>query len=150
MCCLVPKSPFQGSQAFRGPELHHDLGQNEKMELEMEPLPDFMPWTPNGAVGTAGGFNTPLIKTELSVPSQGTPENTGLSCHALLQGIFPIQGSNPSLPHCRQILYHLSHQGSPRILEWVAYLFSRGSSPPRGMRHLPLLHPFPISLFLQV
>jgi len=46
-------------------------------------------------------------------------------CHALLQGIFPTQGSNPGLPHYRQIPYHLSHQGSPRILEWVAYPFSR-------------------------
>ena len=36
-----------------------------------------------------------------------------LGCHALLQGIFPTQGSNPSLPHCRQILYCLGHQGSP-------------------------------------
>ena len=34
------------------------------------------------------------------------------------RGIFPTQGSNPGLLHCRQILYHLSHQGSPRILEW--------------------------------
>ena len=34
-------------------------------------------------------------------------------CHALLQGIFPTQGSNPVLPCCRRILYHLSHQGSP-------------------------------------
>ena len=50
-------------------------------------------------------------------------------CHALLQGIFPTQGSNPGLPHCRQILYHLSHQGSPRTLRWVAYPFSRGSQP---------------------
>ena len=32
-------------------------------------------------------------------------------CHALLQGIFPTQGPNPGLLHCRQILYHLSHQG---------------------------------------
>ena len=32
-------------------------------------------------------------------------------CHLLLQGIFPTQGSNPGLPHCRQTLYHLSHQG---------------------------------------
>ena len=47
-------------------------------------------------------------------------------------GIFPTQGSNPGLPHCRQILYHLSHQGSPRILGWVAYPFSRGSSQPRN------------------
>ena len=31
------------------------------------------------------------------------------------QGIFPTQGSNPGLPHYRQILYHLSHRGSPRI-----------------------------------
>ena len=36
----------------------------------------------------------------------------------LLQGIFPTQGSNPGLQHCRQILYQLSHKGSPRILEW--------------------------------
>ena len=40
-------------------------------------------------------------------------KNTGVGCHALLQGIFLIQGSNPGLPNCRQILYHLSHLGSP-------------------------------------
>ena len=56
-----------------------------------------------------------------SVHSDSPGKNTGLGCHALLQGIFPTQGSNPGLPHCRWILYHLSHQGSPRILEWVAY-----------------------------
>ena len=38
---------------------------------------------------------------------------SGMDCHALLQGIFPTQGSNPGLPHCRRILYCLSHQGSP-------------------------------------
>ena len=38
-------------------------------------------------------------------------KNTGVDCHALLQGIFPTQGWKPGLPHCRQILYHLSHQG---------------------------------------
>jgi len=38
------------------------------------------------------------------------------------------QGLNPGLPHFRQILYQLNHKGSPRILEWVAYPFSRGSS----------------------
>ena len=36
-------------------------------------------------------------------------------CHCLLQGIFPTQGSNPGLPHCRQILYQLSHKGSPSL-----------------------------------
>ena len=47
---------------------------------------------------------------------------------AFLQGIFPTQGLNPGLPHCRQILYQLSHKGRPRIQEWVAYPFSSGSS----------------------
>ena len=39
-------------------------------------------------------------------------KNTGVGCHSLLQGIFPTQGSSPGLLHCRQILYHLSYQGS--------------------------------------
>ena len=39
----------------------------------------------------------------------------GMGSHSFLQRIFPTQGSNPGLPHCRQILYHLNHQGSP---EW--------------------------------
>jgi len=51
---------------------------------------------------------------------------------SLLQGIFPTQGLNPGLPHCRWTLYQLSHKGSPRILEWVAYPFSSGSSQPRN------------------
>ena len=40
-------------------------------------------------------------------------KNTGVGSHALLQGIFPTQGSNPGLLHCRKILYCLSHQRSP-------------------------------------
>ena len=40
-------------------------------------------------------------------------KDTGVGCHALLQGLFPTQGLNPGLPHCRWILYCLSHQGSP-------------------------------------
>ena len=40
-------------------------------------------------------------------------KDTGVGCHSLLQGIFPTQGSNPGLLHRSQILYHLSHQGSP-------------------------------------
>ena len=51
---------------------------------------------------------------------------------SLLQGIFPTQGSNPVLSHCRQILYQLSHKGSPRLLEWVAYPFTSRSSQPRN------------------
>ena len=46
----------------------------------------------------------------------------------LLQGIFPTQGSNPGLPHCRQILYQVSRKEGPRILGWVACPFSSWSS----------------------
>ena len=59
-------------------------------------------------------------------------QNTGVGSLSLLQGIFPTQGSNPGLLHCRWILYQLSHKGTPRILKWVAYPFSRGSSWPRN------------------
>ena len=67
----------------------------------------------------------------LLCPWNSPGQDTGVGSHSLLQGIFPTQGSNPGLPHCRLILYQLSHKGSPRTLEWVAYPFSSGSSQPR-------------------
>ena len=67
-----------------------------------------------------------------SVHGDSPGKNTGVGCHAFLQRIFLTQGSNPGLPHCRRILYHLNHKGSPRRLEWVAYPFSRASSQPRN------------------
>ena len=73
-------------------------------------------------------FVTPCTIQTMEFSSQ----NTWVGSLSLLQGIFPTQGLNPSLPHCRQILYQLSYQGSPRILEWVAYPFSSGSSQPRN------------------
>ena len=51
---------------------------------------------------------------------------------SLLQQIFSTQILNPGILHCRWILYQLNHKGSPRILEWVACPFSRGSSWPRN------------------
>ena len=45
-----------------------------------------------------------------SVHGDSPGKNTGLVCHALLQGIFPTQGLNPGLPHCRRILYEPSYQ----------------------------------------
>ena len=65
-------------------------------------------------------------------PWNSPGQNTGVGSHSLLQGIFPTQGSNPGLLHCWWILYQLSHQRSPRILEWLAYSFSKGSSRPRN------------------
>ena len=58
-----------------------------------------------------------------SVHRDSPGKNTGVGCHALLQGIFPTQGSNPGLLHCRQILYHLSHQGSP-FLKHIMFNYS--------------------------
>ena len=64
----------------------------------------------------------------LYIPWNSPGQNTGVGCCSLLQGIFPTQGSNPGLPHCRWIPYQLSHKGSLRILEWVGYPFSSRSS----------------------
>ena len=61
-------------------------------------------------------------------PWNSPGQNTGVGSLSLLQGIFPTQESNPGLLHCRWVLHQLSHQGRPRILEWVTYPFSRGSS----------------------
>ena len=65
-------------------------------------------------------------------PWNSPGQNTGVGSLSLLQGIFPTQGLNPDLPHRRQILYQLSHKGSPRILGWVAYPFSSRSSQPKN------------------
>ena len=68
----------------------------------------------------------------LHSPWRSPGQNTGVGSLSLLQGIFLTQRLNPGLLHYRQILYQLSHQGSPRILEWVAYPFSIGSFQPRN------------------
>ena len=54
-----------------------------------------------------------LQPRELHIPWNSPGQNTGVGSFSLLQGIFSTQGSNPSLPHCNQILYQLSYQGSP-------------------------------------
>ena len=68
-----------------------------------------------------------------SIHGDSPAKNIGVGCHAVLQGIFPIQGSNLGLPHCGWVLYLLNHLGSPRILEWVAYL-SPGDLPDPGIK----------------
>ena len=52
-------------------------------------------------------------------PWNSPGQNTGVGSLSLLQGIVPTQGSNPGLPHCRQILYQLSHKGSPYIYTYT-------------------------------
>ena len=66
-------------------------------------------WNPHG-----------LYPTRLLCPWDFPGKNTGMGSYSLLQGIFLTQGSNPSLLHCRQILYHLGHQGS----SWTCHIWS--------------------------
>ena len=63
-------------------------------------------------------FATPRIVacTKLLHPRDFPGKSTGVGCHFLLQGIFPTQGSNPGLSHCRQTLYRLSHQYNGKVL----------------------------------
>ena len=56
-------------------------------------------------------FGTPwTVAHQVPLSMESSGKNTGVGFHALLQGIFPTQGLIRGLPHCRRILYHLSHQ----------------------------------------
>ena len=68
-----------------------------------------------------GDFATPQNN-----PWNPLGQNIGVGSLSLLQWIFPTQGWNSALPHCRPVLYQRNYQGSPRILGWVAYLFLQG------------------------
>ena len=65
-----------------------------------------------------------LQPTRLLCPWDSPDKSTGVACHSLLQGIFLTQGLNLGLLHCRQILYGLSHQGSPTDLELSSKLLN--------------------------
>ena len=93
-----------------------------------------------------GPFQTrsPALQVDsLSAEPQGKPKNTGVGSLSLLQHIFPTQESNWGLLHCRQILYQLSYQGSPRLnnLPKVAELWV---GEPRPVQKPPFLHCFAI------
>ena len=66
-------------------------------------------------------------------------ENTGVVSHSLLQGIFQTQGLNPGLPHCRQILYQLSHQWSQKNTGVACHALLQGifstQGPNPGLQH---------------
>ena len=78
--------------------------------------------------------HTAFFMVQLSHPYMTTGKTIAFTrwtfVHKVMPLLFRTQGSNPGIPYCRWILYHLSHQGSPRILEWVASPFSRGTSQP--------------------
>ena len=92
-------------------------------------------WCPDSAGAAANNTTMDLGREgNKGTPTWGKRKHVGpipyVDGLSLLQGVFPTQGSNPGLPHCRRILYQLSHKGSPRVLEWVA--FSSRSSWPRN------------------
>ena len=72
----------------------------------------------------------------LCIPWNALGQNTGVGSLSLLQGIFPTQGSNPGLSHCRQILYQLSHKGSPESEEELKSLLMKvkGESENAGLK----------------
>ena len=73
-------------------------------------------------------FATPWLYSPWNSPGQ----NTGMCSLSLLQGSSQPRNWTQVSPYYRWILYQLSHKRSPRVLEWVAYLFSNGSSRPRN------------------
>ena len=79
-----------------------------------------------------------LSPARLLCPWESPGKKSGVGCHAFLQGILPIQGLNPGPLHCRWMLYCLSHQRSQRVLEWIAYPFSRASCQPRNRTGSPV------------
>ena len=68
---------------------------------------------------------SPALQTD-ALPSgpPGKPKNTGAGCYFLLQGIFPTQGLNSGISHCRQTLYPLSHQGKPNYIQCLIITYN--------------------------
>ena len=107
------------------------LGGEDPLEKEMATHSSILAWR----------ISRPCRKRR---PSSRHPwdfpgESTGVGCHCLLQGIFPTQESNPGLLHCRQTLYCLSHQGTPRC--WCSrkpWVHSTCASDCRELLRVPL------------
>ena len=102
---LLPKQPLHGTSSSPGDctceeEIAFHFLYERKKKVKLLSCVQFFasPWT----IAWPGS----------SVHRDSPGKNTRVGCHALHQRIFLTQGSNPGLPHCRQILYHLSHQGS--------------------------------------
>ena len=95
-------------------------------------------------------FVTPCPVARQAPLSMGfSGKNTGVRCQALLQAVFPTQESDPGLPHCRGILYCLSHQGSPSsdvILTFVNYLPCHLTVCKLGKARRRQWHPAPVLL----
>ena len=99
--CLTLCNSMDGHQA----PLSMGFSRQEYSSGLLFPLPGSLP-------DSGIKLRSPALQVDslLSQPP-GKPKNTGAGRPSLLQGIFPTQGSNSGLLHCRQTLYHLSYQG---------------------------------------
>ena len=79
-------------------------------------LPILPPSAPESESESHSVLSGSLQPHGLHSPWNSPGQNTGVGSLSLLQGIFPTKGSNPGLPHCRRILYQLSHKGSPTLI----------------------------------
>ena len=119
---LLPFSGQRDSLVFPSASSYRDTNATQILELFIEEESE-----------SRSVVSDALQPHGLHSPRNPPGQNTGVGSLSLPQGIFSTLGSNSGLPHCRWILDQLSpHKGSPWILEWVAYSFSRGSSRPRS------------------
>ena len=86
---------------------------SDRTKIKMLTLPKSIPIVWSSESESRSVVSDSLCPHGLCGPWNSPGQNTGVGSCFLLQGIFPTQGSNPGLPHCRRILYQLSHQGSP-------------------------------------
>ena len=105
-----PGDLFNPGMEFGSPALQED---SLPTELQGKPHRELPPPPPMslGAMLPSPLANVILQEAPLSI--EFSSKNTRVGCHSLLQGIFPIQGLNSGLLHCRKILYHLIHQENP-------------------------------------
>ena len=118
-------------------------GKSIEMPSDREEFPVRSRWCLClGVSGTTGKSESCSVRSYclwpygLYSPWNSPGQNDGVGSLSLLQGIVPIQGSNPGLPNCRWILNHLSHKGRSRILEWAAHPFFSRSSQPRNLTRI--------------
>ena len=119
------------------------LGQEDALEEEMATHLSMLAWEIQGRTWKKSESHSVVSDSlrphGLYSPWNSPGQNTGVGSLSLLQGIFPTQGSNPGLLHCRQILYQLSHKWSPRnnlhvinnldvkfLIAWAHVVFSAG------------------------
>ena len=114
---LLLPSVFPGIRVFSNESVHLHIwrfwyfSQQSWFQLVIHPTPHFT-WCTlcESEVKVKVTQSCPALCDPTDCPWNSLSQITGVGSLSLLQGIFPTQGSNPGLPHCRRILYQLSHK----------------------------------------